>query len=114
DEIGDLRLDLQAKLLRAIQEGEIERVGGTKPIKTDFRLIAATNIDLEKAVKDGKFREDLYYRINVIPIKLPPLRERPEDIPQLSEFFLRRYNTRCRRRSHGVTESTMALLKKYW
>ena len=114
DEIGDLRLDLQAKLLRAIQEGEIERVGGTKPIKTDFRLIAATNIDLEKAVKDGKFREDLYYRINVIPIKLPPLRERPEDIPQLSEFFLRRYNARFRKRIQGVTDSTMALLRKYW
>src|SRR3954469_5646526 len=82
DEIGDLRLDLQAKLLRAIQEGEIERVGGTKPIKTEFRLIAATNVDLEKAVKEGRFREDLFYRINVIPIKLPPLRERADDIPQ--------------------------------
>src|SRR5678815_5026129 len=93
DEIGDLRLDLQAKLLRAIQEGEIERVGGNKPIKTEFRLIAATNIDLAKAVKDGRFREDLYYRLNVIPIKLPPLRERTEDVPQLAEFFLRRYNT---------------------
>jgi DNA-binding NtrC family response regulator len=114
DEIGDLRLDLQAKLLRAIQEGEIERVGGTKPIKTEFRLIAATNVDLEKAVKDGKFREDLYYRINVIPIKLPPLRERPEDIPQLAEFFLKRYNARFRKRIQGVTEKTMAVLKKYW
>src|SRR5215472_11164588 len=91
DEVGDLRLDLQAKLLRAIQEGEIERVGGSKPIKTEFRLIAATNIDLEKAVKEGRFREDLYYRINVIPIKMPPLRERAEDIPQLVEFFLKRY-----------------------
>jgi transcriptional regulator with PAS, ATPase and Fis domain len=114
DEIGDLRLDLQAKLLRAIQEGEIERVGGTKPIKTEFRLIAATNVDLERAVKEGKFREDLYYRINVIPIKLPPLRERTEDIPQLADFFLRRYNTRFRKRVQGVTDSTMALLKKYW
>jgi two-component system response regulator AtoC len=114
DEIGDLRLDLQAKLLRAIQEGEIERVGGTKPIKTEFRLIAATNVDLEKAVKEGRFREDLYYRINVIPIKLPPLRERAEDIPQLAEFFLRRYNARFRKRIQGITESTMALLKKYW
>ena len=101
DEIGDLRLDLQAKLLRAIQEGEIERVGGTKPIKTEFRLIAATNVDLEKAVKEGRFREDLYYRINVIPIKLPPLRERTEDIPQLAEFFLRRYNTRFRKTHPG-------------
>jgi two-component system, NtrC family, response regulator AtoC len=114
DEIGDLRLDLQAKLLRAIQEGEIERVGGTKPIKTEFRLIAATNVDLEKAVKEGKFREDLYYRINVIPIKLPPLRERAEDIPQLAEFFLKRYNARFRKRIQTVTDSTMTVLKKYW
>jgi DNA-binding NtrC family response regulator len=114
DEIGDLRLDLQAKLLRAIQEGEIERVGGSKPIKTEFRLIAATNVDLEKAVKEGRFREDLYYRINVIPIKLPPLRERPEDIPQLAAFFLQRYNARFRKRVQSVTDSTMAMLKKYW
>ncbi len=114
DEIGDLRLDLQAKLLRAIQEGEIERVGGTKPIKTEFRLIAATNVDLEKAVKEGKFREDLYYRINVIPIKLPPLRDRAEDIPQLAEFFLKRYNARFRKRIQGIADSTMTVLKKYW
>src|SRR5437016_1883426 len=114
DEIGDLRLDLQAKLLRAIQEGEIEPVGGTKPIKTEFRLIAATNIDLEKAVKEGRFREDLYYRINVIPIKLPPLRDRTEDIPQLAEFFLRRYNSRFRKRIQGVTDPTIEVLTKYW
>ena len=114
DEIGDLRLDLQAKLLRAIQEGEIERVGGTKPIKTGFRLIAATNVDLEKAVKEGRFREDLYYRINVIPIKLPPLRERAEDIAQLSEFFLQRYNARFRKNIQGITEPTMDMLRKYW
>src|SRR6201990_1503087 len=109
DEIGDLRLELQAKLLRAIQEGEIERVGGSKPIKTEFRLITATNIDLEKAVKEGRFREDLFYRINVIPIKMPPLRDRTEDIPQLADFFLRRYNARFRKRVHGVTDSTMAV-----
>jgi DNA-binding NtrC family response regulator len=114
DEIGDLRLDLQSKLLRAIQEGEIERVGGEKPIKTNFRLIAATNIDLEKAVKEGRFREDLYYRINVIPVKMPPLRERSEDIPQLAEFFLTRYNVRFHKRIAGITESTMAMLRKYW
>jgi DNA-binding NtrC family response regulator len=114
DEIADLRLDLQAKLLRAIQEGEIERVGGNKPIKTEFRLIAATNVDLEKAVKDGRFREDLFYRINVIPIKLPPLRERAEDITQLAEFFLRRYNARFRKNILGVTDATLAMLKKYW
>ena len=114
DEIGDLRLDLQAKLLRAIQEGEIERVGGTKPIKTEFRLITATNVDVEKAVKEGRFREDLFYRINVIPIKLPPLRDRIADVPQLAEFFLRRYNGRFRKRIQGITEPTMALLTKYW
>jgi DNA-binding NtrC family response regulator len=114
DEVGDLRLDLQAKLLRAIQEGEIERVGGSKPIKTEFRLIAATNLDLDKAVKDGRFREDLYYRINVIPIKLPPLRERTEDIPQLAEFFLQRYNTRFRKRVLGITDTTMEMLKRHW
>ena len=114
DEIGDLRLDLQSKLLRAIQEGEIERVGGSKPIKTEFRLIAATNVDLEKAVKEGKFREDLYYRINVIPIKLPPLRERADDVPQLAEFFLKRYNARFRKRLQGITEKTVGMLKKYY
>jgi DNA-binding NtrC family response regulator len=114
DEVGDLRLDLQAKLLRAIQEGEIERVGGNKPIKTEFRLITATNVDLEKAVKEGRFREDLYYRINVIPIKLPPLRERSDDVTQLAEFFLRRYNARFRKNIRGINDSTMAMLKKYW
>src|SRR5437763_11059381 len=114
DEIGDLRLDLPAKLLRAIQEGEIERVGGSKPIKTEFRLIAATNVDLEKAVKEGKFREDLFYRINVIPIKLPPLRDQTENIPQLADFFLRRYNGRFRKRIQSITDTTMSVLKKYW
>src|SRR5436309_811593 len=114
DEVRDLRLDLQAKLLRAIQEGEIERVGGSKPIKTEFRLITATNIDLEKAVKEGKFREDLYYRINVIPIKLPPLRERIDDVPQLVDFFLQRYNHRFRKRIQGVSDQTMTMLKRYW
>ena len=114
DEIGDLPSDLQSKLLRAVQEGEIERVGGQKPIKTSFRLIAATNVDLEKAVKEGRFREDLYYRINVIPIKLPTLRERSEDIPRLAEFFVERYNVRFRKHIVGITESTMAMLKKYW
>jgi DNA-binding NtrC family response regulator len=114
DEVGDLRLDLQAKLLRAIQEGEIERVGGSKPIKTEFRLITATNIDLEKAVKEGRFREDLFYRINVIPIKMPPLRERSEDIPLLADFFLKRYTGRFRKQITGITDSTVEMLKKYW
>ncbi len=114
DEIGDLPLELQAKLLRAIQEGEIERVGGAKPIKTDFRLIAATNVDLDKAVKEGRFREDLYYRINVIPIKLPPLRERMEDLPELARFFLARYKGRFRKNIEGISESTLKLLASHW
>src|SRR5580765_8811174 len=114
DEVGDLRIELQAKLLRAIQEGEIERVGGTHPIKTEFRLIAATNVDLDKAVKEGRFREDLYYRLNVIPVKLPPLRERSDDIPELATFFLQRYTGRFRKRINGITDATMAMLRKYW
>src|SRR5690606_2030574 len=114
DEVGDLRYELQAKLLRAIQEGEIERVGGTHPIKTDLRLIAATNIDLEKAVKEGKFREDLYYRLNVIPIRMPPLRERIEDLPELAHFFLRRYNQKFRKNIQGIADSTLDILSAYW
>jgi DNA-binding NtrC family response regulator len=114
DEIGDLRLDLQAKLLRAIQEGEIERVGGTKPIKTDFRLIAATNIDLERAVKEGRFREDLYYRINVIPIRMPPLRDRIEDLPELARLFLERYRGKFRKPVKGLSDSALKILASYW
>jgi two-component system, NtrC family, response regulator AtoC len=114
DEIGDLRLDLQAKLLRAIQEGEIERVGGLHPIKTEFRLIAATNVDLERAVKDGTFRGDLYYRLNVIPIRMPALRERIEDVPDLARFFLRRYNTKFRKTIQGIADSTLKVLQAYW
>jgi DNA-binding NtrC family response regulator len=114
DEVGDLRYELQAKLLRAIQEEEIERVGGMHPIKTNLRLIAATNVDLDKAVKDGKFREDLFYRLNVVPIKMPALRDRIEDLPDLARFFLRRYNTRFRRNIQGIAESTMQILSRYW
>jgi DNA-binding NtrC family response regulator len=114
DEVGDLRFDLQAKLLRALQEGEIERVGGSKPIKTEFRLIAASNLDLEKAVKETRFREDLYYRINVIPIRLPPLRERIEDLPELATFFLRRYNNKFRKNLKGISDSAMRILGAYW
>ena len=114
DEIGDLKYELQAKLLRAVQEEEIERVGGTHPIKTDLRIIAATNIDLEKAVKDGRFREDLYYRLNVIPIRMPALRDRLEDLPELARFFLRRYNIKFRRNVHGIAESTLDILSSYW
>ncbi len=114
DEIGDLRFDLQAKLLRAIQEGEIERIGGERAIKTDFRLIAATNLDLEKSIKEGKFREDLYYRINVIPIKLPSLRERIEDLPELARFFLRRYSAKFHKQVEGIADSTLKILMAYW
>ena len=110
DEIADLGLDLQAKLLRAIQEGEIERVGGTKLIKTDFRLVVATNVDLEQAVKEGKFRDDLYYRVNVIPFKMPPLRERVEDIPELVKLFLERYNVRFRKRLRDMSDSALKIL----
>ncbi|MFN3921161.1 MAG: sigma-54 interaction domain-containing protein [Caldimicrobium sp.] len=90
DEIGDLPLKLQAKLLRAIQDKEIERLGGERPIKVNTRLLAATNQDLEALVKAGKFREDLYFRLNVIPLKLPPLRERIEDLPLLAEFLVKK------------------------
>ncbi len=114
DEVGDLKIDLQAKLLRAIQEGEIERVGGMRPIRTSFRLIAATNVDLSRAVKEGTFREDLFYRLNVIPVRLPPLRERIEDLPGLVEFFLKRYNTRFKRNVTGIAASTVRMLSHYW
>ena len=92
DEIGEISLPFQAKLLRALQEGEFERVGGNRTIKVDIRLITATNKDLEQAVADGSFRADLYYRISVVPIMLPPLRERPGDIPLLANTFLKRFN----------------------
>jgi DNA-binding NtrC family response regulator len=113
DEIGDLKPDLQAKLLRAIQEGEVERVGGSRPVRTQFRLIAATHVDLERAVKDGAFREDLYYRINVIPVRLPPLRERIEDVPVLVDFFVRRYSARFHKDVRGMAESTLKMLSHY-
>lgn len=97
DEIGDLPLTLQPKILRVIQEKEFERVGGEKTIKVDIRLIAATSRNLEELVRNGKFREDLYYRLNVVPIAMPPLRERKVDIPILVEHFLRRYNEENRK-----------------
>jgi DNA-binding NtrC family response regulator len=93
DEIGDLRIDLQAKILRALQEREVDRVGGGKPLPVDVRVIAATNKDIEQAVKEGSFREDLYYRLNVITLFIPPLRERREDIPLLARHFLKKFNT---------------------
>ncbi|MCU0255120.1 MAG: sigma-54 dependent transcriptional regulator [Vicinamibacterales bacterium] len=113
DEIGDLRLELQAKLLRAIQEGEIERVGGHRGVRTDFRLICATNQDLERAVREGRFRDDLYYRINVVPIEIPPLRERPEDIPPLLDHFLQRFAVRYRKRQPSLSDSALTALQQY-
>jgi transcriptional regulator with PAS, ATPase and Fis domain len=92
DEIGDMPLPLQTKLLRTIESGEVQRVGGTTLIKTDVRLIVATNKDLALKVKDGTFREDLFYRINVIPVKIPPLRERKEDIVPIAEYFISQFN----------------------
>jgi transcriptional regulator with PAS, ATPase and Fis domain len=113
-DIGDLRYELQAKLLRALQESEIERIGGTHPIRTNFRLIAATNVDLQKAVKEGQFREDLFFRLNVIPIRMPALRERIDDLPDLARFFLRRYNLKFRKDVDGIADSTLAILRNYW
>ena len=114
DEIGDLRYELQAKLLRALQENEIERIGGTHPIRTSFRLIAATNVDLQKAVKEGQFREDLFFRLNVIPVRMPALRDRIDDLPDLAHFFLRRYNVKFRKNVEGIAETTLSILRNYW
>ncbi len=113
DEVGDLRLDLQVKLLRAIQEGEIERLGGSRPIKTDFRLVCATNQDLDRAVREGRFRDDLYYRINVVPIVLPALRTRSEDVKPLTEFFLERYEARFRKQGVHLAPEALAALERY-
>jgi transcriptional regulator with GAF, ATPase, and Fis domain len=113
DEVSELRIDLQAKLLRAIQEGEVERVGGAHPIPVDVRLIVATNIDLREATKKGKFREDLYYRLNVLPVHIPPLRDRRVDIPALIDLFLKRYRERFHRNIRGITEEARQLLCNY-
>ncbi|MEW6325212.1 MAG: sigma-54 dependent transcriptional regulator [Nitrospirota bacterium] len=113
DEIGSLRYEIQGKLLRAIQDGEIERVGGTKTIHVTVRLIAATNVNLQDAVKREQFREDLFYRINVLPIALPPLRERLIDIPELVRLFMNRYNKRFQKHVVKITESALKTLAAY-
>ena len=113
DEVGDLSADAQAKLLRAIEAHEIERVGGGKPIAVDVRIIAATNMDLERAVTEGKFREDLYFRLNVIPISLPPLRDRPSDIAPLVLHFSARYRTRTGRPAPLWSDEALQLLCAY-
>jgi formate hydrogenlyase transcriptional activator len=113
DEIGDLPLELQPKLLRVLQEKEIERVGGGRSLQIDVRVVAATNQDLWQMVQEGKFRADLYYRLNVYPIKLPPLREREDDIPLLVDHFLGRYASKTGKDVGHVDESTMDLFKAY-
>ncbi len=113
DEIGDISASFQAKLLRVLQEGEFERVGGTQTIKVNVRIIAATNRNLEEEVTEGKFREDLYYRLNVMPLIMPPLRERTEDIPQLSEFLLRRISEQQGGRPLEIKESAIRILMKH-
>ena len=113
DEIGNLTLATQVKLLRFMQEKRIERVGGTKSIELDVRIIVATNLDLEKAVNEGSFREDLYYRLNVITIPLPPLRERRDDIPLLVEHFLQKYWSESKGKAKYVLPETMDLLMRY-
>lgn len=113
DEVGELPLDLQAKLLRVIQDGEFERLGNPRTIKVDVRIIAATNRDLKAEIGRGKFREDLYYRLNVFPITIPPLRQRKEDIPLLVKFFVTKFNKKIGRTFEAVEQETLALLQDY-
>jgi DNA-binding NtrC family response regulator len=113
DEIGSLRLDLQTKLLRALQEREVERVGGLRPIPIDVRVLAATNVNLRRAVKERAFREDLYYRLNVVPVHVPALRERRDDIPQLVEHFVRKIARECNRDVRGVSAGALEALSRY-
>ena len=112
DEIGDMDLALQAKILRVIQEQVIERVGGDKPIKIDVRIVAATNKDIEKAVQAKQFREDLFYRLNVFPITIPPLRERRDDIPPLAQHFLNKYSAEVRKGPITISDEAMDILMK--
>jgi transcriptional regulator with GAF, ATPase, and Fis domain len=113
DEVGDLPLELQPKLLRVLQDGELERVGGAKTVRVDLRVIAATNRDLNEAVRDGRFREDLFYRLNVFPIRLPPLRERVADIPMLVWRFAREFADTMGRPIERIPEETMGALARY-
>jgi DNA-binding NtrC family response regulator len=113
DEIGDMPLAIQAKMLRLLQERSVERIGGRQPLAVDVRIIAATNRDLAKAVKRGRFREDLFYRLNVVPIILPPLRERREDVPLLADYFLARITRELGVRNPGITETAYDLLSSH-
>src|SRR5690606_11541416 len=109
-EIGEMNLAIQAKLLRAIEQQEFQRVGGNRTIKTDVRFIAATNKDLRDSVRSGKFREDLFFRINVFPIHLPPLRERKEDIVPLSKFFINKFCIEMGKRPVALDKSAEAVM----
>jgi DNA-binding NtrC family response regulator len=113
DEISEIDLGLQAKLLRVLQEREFERIGSTQTIKVDVRIIATTNRDLQKEVEEGNFREDLYYRLNVIEVPLPPLRERKEDIPALVKFFTARFNQENGKQIEGLSHEAAELLMTY-
>lgn len=113
DEISEMRLDLQAKLLRVLQEQEFERVGGTHPIRVDVRIIATTNRDLAKEVSEGTFRQDLFYRLSVIPLSIPPLRERPEDIPLLAYRFARQAGVESGRDIQGITPEAIEMLQRH-
>jgi transcriptional regulator with PAS, ATPase and Fis domain len=113
DEIGELSVSLQAKLLRVLQERQVDRVGGTKPIPVDIRVLAATNLDLARAVKDGAFRSDLFYRLNVITITVPPLRERSGDVSLLIWYFLRKHAGNCKRKLRGLTPQARRVLTHY-
>ncbi|MBV8732619.1 MAG: sigma 54-interacting transcriptional regulator, partial [Acidobacteriia bacterium] len=113
DEVGELAMPLQAKLLRVLQEREFERLGGTRPIKLDVRLIAATNRDLQEAARTGTFRPDLYYRLNVVSVRMPSLRERRPDIPLLANYFAMRFSEKLKRRVTSISEKAMACLLHY-
>jgi formate hydrogenlyase transcriptional activator len=113
DEVGDLLPDTQVALLRVLQEREFERVGGRQPIRVDVRVVAATNRDLKAAVANGTFREDLYYRLNVFPLEMPPLRARRADIPLLVEYFIDRYGRKAGKTFRSVDQKTLQLLQSY-
>jgi len=113
DEVGELPLDMQVKLLRVLQEGEVDAVGSRRPTKVDVRIISATNRDLAQQVKEGRFREDLYYRLNVFPIEIPSLKDRREDLPALVEHFVRRFNAEEGKNVPGLTPESMAMLQSY-
>jgi Nif-specific regulatory protein len=114
DEIGDMSPNLQSKLLRVLQERQFERIGGVKTVKIDIRIIAATHQDLKAAVEQGKFRQDLYYRLNVIPIQVPPLRERKSDIPLLLHHFLNHFNRSKKRRIQGISNEALSRFMEYY